>query len=103
MEVREVHYTTLLQAGVRRRHFHQRIGKWIIKFSIQIEISRKGEWVPVVRYDTAHGFAHRDTFSQDGRVEKIPLRIDHWGDALTYAENDLKVNWRTYISNFERG
>jgi hypothetical protein len=29
-------------------------------FVVQLECLWEGEWKPVVRYDTAHGFAHRD-------------------------------------------
>lgn len=103
MDLRELRYVTLLQKGVRRRHFHQRVGKWIIKFSIQIEICKKGQWIPVARYDTAHGFTHRHIFKYNGQTEEIPLRIENWNDALIYAENDLKSNWQNYIKEFERG
>ena len=42
----------------RIRHFHARIGQQVLEFVVQLEILTEGRWKPVVRYDTAHGFAH---------------------------------------------
>lgn len=44
------------------------------------------------RYDTAHGFAHRDLLNKHGMVEKTPLFNQYYNDALTFAERDLKTN-----------
>jgi hypothetical protein len=57
-------------------------------------------WLPVVRYDTGHGFAHRDVLRPDGSSEKTPLPVEDYGQALTYAEADLKDHWQAYRQRF---
>ena len=69
-------------------------------FRVQLETLIEREWLPVVRYDTAHGFAHRDLMSRHGEVEKTPLFNQDTNDALTFAESDLKTNWLSYRNRF---
>jgi hypothetical protein len=69
---------------------------------VQLEINVKEEWKPVVRYDTAHDFAHRDTFHGDGGMEKTPLPIADYNSILTFAEMDLRTNWELYRERFLR-
>ena len=45
----------------------------IMEFIVQYETVILGEWRPVVRYDTAHGFAHKDIIRASGEVVKQPL------------------------------
>jgi hypothetical protein len=42
----------------------------ILEFVVQYETVVSGEWRPVVRYDTAHGFAHKDIIKANGEVGK---------------------------------
>jgi hypothetical protein len=44
-----------------------------------------------VRYDTSHGFAHRDLLNIKGEKRKTPLFITDKNDALTFAENDIQT------------
>ena len=73
-----------------------------MRFAVQLELRhpRQGSWLPIVRYDTAHGFAHRDRLRPDGSIEKTPLPIEDYSQALTYAEADLKEHWQTYRGRF---
>lgn len=100
MAEREIRYVTLLAADCRRRHVHRQRGKWVTEFSVQIEVLVRGQWRAVVRYDTAHGFAHRDLIRGDGAVEKLPLHVASLNEALTVAENDLRANWLRYRQQF---
>ena len=90
----------LLAPDCRRRHIHRQVGKWVTQFSVQVEVLNRGRWQAVVRYDTAHGFAHRDLCHGDGSVEKIPLHVSSLNEALTVAENDLRANWVRYRGQF---
>lgn len=74
-------------------------------FVIQLEVWHPGmgTWAPVIRYDTAHGFVHRDWVRPDGLVEKTPIPIEDYTQALQYAEADLKDNWQIYRSRFLEG
>ena len=74
----------------------------MIDFVVQLEVNLRGEWKPAVRYDTAHGFAHRDIFHADGRTEKVPLSVSDYNSALTFAESDLRTNWELYRERFLR-
>ena len=47
-----------------------------------------------------HGFAHRDLMSLEGSLEKTPLFNQNYNDALTFAESDLKCNWKYYKMRF---
>jgi len=38
--------------------------------------------------------------SLKGDVEKTPLFNQNYNDALTFAENDLKSNWKHYKRRF---
>ena len=54
----------------------------------------------VVRYDTAHGFAHRDLIWPSGKVDKTPLFMQTFNEALDFAEADLRSNWESYVENY---
>ena len=71
-------------------------------FSVQIETLIEDHWKPVVRYDTAHGFAHRDFIHPSGRVDKTPLFLHTLSEALDYAEADLKANWKNYVDRYRK-
>ena len=77
-----------------------RTGGKIVEFMVQYEIFVKGKWHPVVRYDTSHGYAHRDLIHADGRKEKSELLFKDLNICLTYAENDLRANWKSYKERF---
>ena len=72
-------------------------------FLVQLEVLVEGRWRPVVRYDTAHGQAHRDLLAWNGRVvEKtwMPSELD-FNRCLSVAEHDVTTNARTYIETYE--
>jgi len=84
-----------------RIHFEVARGR-VLKFVVQLECEFDGERHPVVRYDTAHGFAHRDVLHPSGEVEKIDLREDDLSKALTLAISDIAANWGNYRRRYER-
>ena len=91
----KVEYVIRIGSSDRYRHLHiQERGK-IIFFRIQYETRIGNLWHPVVRYDTAHGFAHRDIMDLNGAIEKAPLFNQDYSDALTFAETDLKSTHST--------
>ena len=73
----------------------------ILQFIIQYEAEISGTWYAVIRYDTRHGYAHRDLVHVGGQIEKEPLPWEDYNLALTYATQDLKQNWQKYRRNFE--
>lgn len=99
----EVEYVIRLGSSDRYRHKHIRQKGRIVYFRVQYETMIEGKWYPVVRYDTVHGFAHRDLIDIKGKIVKTPLFIQDYNDALTFAESDLKANWGVYKERFLRG
>jgi hypothetical protein len=97
---KEVEYVIRTGFADRYRHFHiSKRGK-IVFFRVQYETKFNNVWYPVVRYDTSHGFFHRDLLDIKGRVVKTPLFNQDYNDALTFAESDLKTNWEHYKKRF---
>ena len=79
----------------------KRKGK-ITKFVVQYEALIKGKWRPVVRYDTSHGFAHKDIIHWNGEEEKQPLHFGDLNAAFTFAIQDLKTSWKWYRIGYEK-
>ena len=74
----------------------------VLSFVVQLEcFFEEFGWFPVVRYDTAHGFAHRDTMLPNGEVEKIEIAVGNYQGGLNYAIDDLKANWQAYRRRYE--
>jgi len=65
-----------------------------------LEIYLENKWHPAIRYDTAHGFTHKDILHRDGKTTKGPLFINDYNEALTFAETDIKANWQIYRDRF---
>ena len=98
--MRVVEYVVLLGNDGRRRVRHTRVGGNVTEFMVQYEIFVDGKWHEVVRYDTSHGYAHKDLIHADGRKEKVTLFFKDLNICLTYAENDLRANWKNYRDKF---
>ena len=80
-----VEYVVPLGSDGRRRVRHVRVGARVLEFMVQYELRIGGEWHPVVRYDTAHGFAHRDILHWRGPAERRELPGGDYNLALSYA------------------
>ncbi|MCI0555760.1 MAG: hypothetical protein L0287_32845 [Anaerolineae bacterium] len=75
----------------------------VMSFVVQLEcfLGEPG-WLPIVRYDTAHGFAHRDTMRPNEETEKIEIAVESYKDGLNYAIDDIKANWQVYRRRYEK-
>lgn len=84
-----------------RCRFTTEVGQ-VTRFTIQYESTVAGERKPVVRYDNAHGFAHRDILDRSGRVvSKSRLaRVLTPKEALQLGERDIQQNWQRYRQGF---
>ncbi|MEA3361622.1 MAG: hypothetical protein U9R17_19735 [Thermodesulfobacteriota bacterium] len=74
----------------------------ILKFVVQYEALFKNHWNPIVRYDTFHGFAHKDIIHYNGEKEKQPLYFPDFNIAFTYAMQDLRITWKWYRVAYEK-
>jgi hypothetical protein len=76
-----------------------RVQRFVVQYETMIDERR----VPVVRYDTAHGYAHRDQMFREREPVKTRLG-DYFSldETLQTAENDVRRHWRTYRREFMR-
>lgn len=74
-----------------------------VGFTVQLEcrFGDDDEWVPVVRYDTAHGFAHCDRLHPYDPAGKTETTSRDYNEALTLALQDLANNWGSYRRRYE--
>lgn len=91
----EREFTVPLDTNARMRVRHQIDKGKVRTFTVQFEVFHKEQWAPVVRYDTAHNFAHRDLYTRSGRQFKTPLGMD-FNQARTFAQRDILMNWQEY-------
>ncbi len=84
----------------RKRHEHMSQKGKIMNFVVQYETLIEKKWVPIVRYDNAHGYAHKDLLKPGGGKEKIFLGIGDLNQALTFADKDVNENWKRYKNRY---
>jgi hypothetical protein len=77
-------------------------GGQVTDFMVQYETTLAGKLAPVVRYDTAHGYAHRDVLDRQGRtISKTPLgQHTSLNDAFQDAMQDVRRHWRYYQQHY---
>jgi hypothetical protein len=97
-----VNYVVVLEDGVRKRHTHEMFRGEIVRFAVQLEVLNNGRWQPVVRYDNAHSFSHRDVYNIKCQVKKEALDLS-MNAAMTYGDWDINHNWEVYINRYRRG
>jgi hypothetical protein len=93
----------IIQINPVDRIQHRRLivrGK-VLEFLVQYEGWFEGKWIPIVRYDTAHGFAHRDLMLPNGEYRKQRLFLQDFNEAYTFAASDVQNNWQRYRDQFE--
>jgi len=95
-------YLYMLSDQDRKRHEHTVDKGRIVGFVVQYEVLIENEWRPVVRYDTAHGFAHKDLINPDGSKEKMFLGAADLNEALSLADQDVNENWERYKDRYFR-
>ncbi len=84
-----------------RVRFTARKGRVIAIEVIQYEAQIEGKWQPLVRFDTAHGYLHRDVMNPDGTQTKLRLSYSDLGQALIDAINEIERQWKFYRRVYE--
>ena len=75
------------------------VGGQVRTFVVQCETIVAGQRVPVVRYDNAHGFCHRDIFRLNGTATK-QLQSGSPAEVLSQGSHDIQEYWQRYRKNF---
>lgn len=95
-------YIYMLTDEDRKRHEHV-VEKGEIKgFVVQYETKINDKWLPVVRFDTAHGYAHKDLLNPGGTKEKTLMGDVSYNELLSQADKDINQNWPRYKERFLR-
>jgi hypothetical protein len=96
-----IDYVRNLDADVRYRvRFIAEHGR-IHEFVVQLETAVADQWKPVIRYDTAHGFAHCDRYDSAGVVKRHELLpVSDFNQALTLATRTVRSDWEALVRAF---
>ena len=86
----------------RYRHSHTWEGGAITNFVIQYEAKIDDEWRTIVRYDTAHGYPHKDVLHPDGAETKEYFPYYTSAEVMTLGQNDIRKNWQNYREQYVR-
>ena len=100
--MKEISYQIFLNRGELEKlriRFHTDKGS-VLDIVVQYESVINNKWVPIVRYDCAHGFFHRDVLYPGGQKEKQSINITNLENALNYAEQDIKDRWEFYKERY---
>jgi len=75
----------------------------IISFVVQLECQFTGEseWIAVIRYDTVHGYTHRDTMHPFKEAKKARMSVKDYNEAFTSAINDVINNRHDYRRRYK--
>ena len=99
--MRKVNFKNWLDdANILRVSFEVERGN-VKRFVVQLESCLNQTWHPVVRYDTAHGFVHRDLLHPHQPATKLVLHVKNYREALTFAIKDLTKNWHKHRQRYE--
>jgi hypothetical protein len=77
----------------------------LTQFAVQYETIIDGQLCPVVRFDNAHGYAHRDLLNRQGRIKQKDAMPGNptLAEALTQGRNDIVRNWPRYRREYFGG
>lgn len=92
----------MLSESDRKRHEHLTQKGKIVEFVVQYEMLYNCKWVPIIRYDTAHGYAHKDLINPDGSKEKILIGQANLNEVMNMADRDINENWEKYKDRYLR-
>ncbi len=74
---------------------------FVIQVEIRSIIDGKEQWRPVVRYDQAHGFIHRDMIAADGSKTKQELGTRETKDAIVLAIDEIRKNLNLWLHELD--
>jgi hypothetical protein len=86
------------EARIRCRY--RRRGNRMIEYTVQLEIWQAQTWRPILRYDNAHGYCHRDIIHSDGTQTKVRIYRGDTSSNFTWAIKELRANWQSERARF---
>lgn len=95
-------YIFMLTDRDRKRDEHTVEKGKVVGFIVQYETLFEERWVPIVRYDTSHGYAHKDLINPDGSQEKVLMGTADLAEVLVLADIDIDENRERYRARYFR-
>lgn len=85
-----------------RVRFVTESGKGITELMVQLEcLNEDNKHIPIVRYDNAHGFFHKDIYCDGEQVDKRVIEgINDLSQGLIFAKQDIESNYENYKFNY---
>jgi len=76
-------------------------GGKMLSFAVVLFALHEGNWIDISRYDTAHGYPHRDVLGiKEGLRGKLLMSRFNNNEAFEYAIRDLTENAEIYLEDF---
>lgn len=93
-------FTKWIEGGIISVWRFTRGGK-TTRFRVALLVEVANEQRCITRYDTAHGYAHRDVLAFDGSViRKEPMEETDFDLAFQAAFDELSSNHERYLADF---
>ncbi|MFC2034217.1 hypothetical protein ACFLTT_02295 [Chloroflexota bacterium] len=74
------------------------VAGFVMQIEIRIVEGSEEIWEPIIRYDQAHGFLHRDMINYDGHKTKHELGTQDVKEAITFAIEEIRRNLNQWLS-----
>ncbi len=75
----------------------------IVWFVVQLETFLNDDWRAISRYDTSHGFVHRDDIKPNGdQIKSVPMSFLDNESAMNFAIEDFQLNYALYIERYKK-
>lgn len=72
------------------------------RYAFQLSGFVDGEWVDLVRYDTAHGEPHRHISYPDGNTEFMPFVAVLPVTFVGWVQRDIQAHAQSYLDEYSR-
>jgi hypothetical protein len=92
-----------LSSGAEIHVYFETANGLIVDFVVKLILKIGQEFYEVIRFDSAHGFPHKDILAPDGSIKrKVWYELFDNNQALDLAVRDLKDNYEIYIERFRK-
>jgi len=94
-------YIITLENGIRITCFLDTQKKLVERFVIKLEILINSQWTEVERYDTHHGYVHKDILDKNGNKKRtVQYKLLDNKSGSNVAIKDFRENYKIYIERF---
>jgi hypothetical protein len=100
LNAKEINHVHILNDSGDRFRFRFVVvsGQGVVELTVQMEcLNQSNRYVPIVRYDTSHGYFHKDVYCQGEKILHVKLKgFANYSEALEFAKRDLFLNHERY-------